>query len=114
MSFLKLKGFKYIKNLIIGFGVLVVLMGVFFKLESWEGVFEMLIIGLFVEVFIFFFFGFIGFEFDYYWDKLYLGLSDYSLNIVLLMAGGIFNIFVVVFLNGEVVEQQFGGMFFEL
>lgn len=114
MSFLKSKGFKYIKNLIIGLGASVVLMGALFKLESWEGASEMLIIGLSVEAFIFFFLGVIGPEPDYYWDKLYPGLSDYSSNIAPLTAGATPNTPAAAPLNGEVVEQQLGGMLSEL
>ena len=66
MSFVKSKWFKYLKNLIIGVGASVVLMGALFKLESWEYASEMLIIGLSVEAFIFLFLGVIGPEKDYY------------------------------------------------
>ncbi|MEQ8704382.1 MAG: gliding motility protein GldL [Phaeodactylibacter sp.] len=112
MSFLKSKGFKYVKNLIIGLGASVVLMGALFKLESWEFASEMLIVGLSVEAFIFLFLGLIGPEPDYYWDKLYPGLSDYNSNIAPLSAGGTAN--APAALNGEVVEQQLGGMLSEL
>ena len=37
MSFLKSKGFKYLKNLIIGVGAAIVLMGALFKIESSTG-----------------------------------------------------------------------------
>ncbi|NRA49890.1 MAG: gliding motility protein GldL [Phaeodactylibacter sp.] len=115
MSFLKSKGFKYVKNLIIGLGASVVLMGALFKLESWEGASEMLIIGLSVEAFIFLFLGLIGPEPDYYWDKLYPGLSNYGSNIAPLTAGGGATASAPVApLNGEVVEQQLGGMLSEL
>lgn len=114
MSFLKSKGFKYIKNLIIGLGASVVLMGALFKLESWEGASTMLIIGLSVEAFIFFFLGVIGPEPDYYWDKLYPGLSDYNSNIAPLTAGATPDAPAAAPLNGEVVEQQLGGMLSEL
>ena len=114
MSFLKSKGFKYFKNLMIGVGASVVLMGALFKLESWEGASTMLIIGLSVEAAIFLFLGVIGPEPDYYWDKLYPGLSDYSSNIAPLTAGPTGSQPEVAPLNGEVVEQQLGGMLTEL
>lgn len=116
MSFLKSKGFKYIKNLIIGVGASVVLLGALFKLESWEGASTMLIIGLSVEAFIFLFLGVIGPEPDYYWDKLYPGLSNYNSNIAPLTAGdaGAQSLSASAPLNGEVVEQQLGGMLTEL
>lgn len=112
MSFLKTKGFKYLKNLIIGLGAAVVLLGALFKLESWEGASTMLIIGLGTEAFIFAFLGIIGPEPDYYWHKLYPGLNDYNSNIAPLTAGEIDD--APPALNGEVVEQQLGGMLTEL
>lgn len=113
MSFLKSKGFKYLKNLIIGLGAAVVLLGALFKLESWEGASEMLILGLGTEAFIFLFLGVIGPEKDYYWEKLYPGLDDYSSNIAPLTAGDV-GPQSGRSLNGEVVEQQLGGMLSEL
>ena len=112
MSFLKSKTFKYIKNLLIGVGAAVVLMGALFKLESWEGASEMLIIGLCVEAFIFLMLGILGPEKDYYWEKLYPGLDDYSSKISPLAAGAMSA--ETPGLNGEVVEQQLGGMLNEL
>jgi len=112
MSFVKSKGFKYIKNLLIGVGAAIVLMGALFKLESWEGASEMLIIGLSVEALIFLFLGIIGPEKDYYWEKLYPGLDKYSSNIQPLTAGDQGP--AAPGLNGEVVEQQLGGMLTEL
>lgn len=112
MSFVKSKGFKYIKNLIIGLGAAVVLLGALFKLESWEGASTMLIIGLGTEAFIFLFLGLIGPEKDYYWEKLYPGLDNYASNIAPLTQGEIDE--APPGLNGEVVEQQLGGMLTEL
>lgn len=112
MSFLKTKGFKYAKNFIIGAGASVVLMGALFKLESLPGASTMLTIGLSVEAFIFLFLGVIGPEPDYYWDKLYPGLSDYHSNIAPLTAGDVGEMGKP--LNGEVVENQLGGMLTEL
>ena len=115
MSFLKSKTFKYLKNLIIGVGASVVLLGALFKLESWEGASTMLIIGLSVEAFIFLFLGLIGPEKDYYWEKLYPGLDDYDSQLTPLTAGPVGSIQEQApALNGEVVEQQLGGMLTEL
>jgi uncharacterized membrane-anchored protein YhcB (DUF1043 family) len=114
MSFVKTKGFKYLKNLIIGLGASVVLLGALFKLESWEGASMMLIIGLSVEAFIFAFLGIIGPEKDYYWEKLYPGLDDYHSHIAPLTAGEIKPVGSTPALNGEVVERQLGGMLTEL
>ncbi|HFA51153.1 MAG TPA: gliding motility protein GldL [Bacteroidetes bacterium] len=112
MSFLKTKGFKYIKNLIIGVGAAVVLIGALFKLESLPGASIMLTIGLSVEAFIFLFLGIVGPEPDYYWDKLYPGLSDYHSNIAPLTAGDQQDFGTP--LHGDVIESQLGGMLTEL
>ncbi|MEM9919547.1 MAG: gliding motility protein GldL [Bacteroidota bacterium] len=112
MSFLKTKGFKYLKNLIIGVGAAIVLLGALFKLESWEYASTMLTIGLCTEAFIFLFLGLIGPDKDYYWEKLYPGLDDYSSRIAPLTEGDITG--QTPALNGEVVEQQLGGMLTEL
>ena len=113
MSFLHSKGFKYVKNLIIGVGAAVVLTGALFKLESWDGASMMLTIGLLTEAFIFLMLGLIGPEPDYYWDKLYPGLADVDASITPLSEGGSVGSSVPA-LNGEVVEQQLGGMLTEL
>lgn len=112
MSFVKSKGFKYLKNLLIGVGAAVVLMGALFKLESWPYASEMLIIGLSVEALIFLVLGILGPEKDYYWEKLYPGLDQYGAKIQPLAAGPVGA--ATPGLNGEVVEQQLGGMLNEL
>jgi len=114
MSFLHTNGFKYFKNLIIGVGASVVLLGALFKLESWEGASIMLTIGLMTESFIFLFLGLAGPEKDYYWEKLYPGLDDYNSHIAPLTAGEIEVTPTTPQLNGEVVERQLGGMLTEL
>lgn len=113
MSFVKTKGFKYVKNLIIGVGAAFVLAGALFKIESWPYASEMLILGMGIEAFIFAFLGIIGPEPDYYWHKLYPGLDDYNTPMQPLTAGG-GAIDTTPGLNGEVVEQQLGGMLTEL
>jgi hypothetical protein len=112
MSFVKTKSFKYLKNLFIGLGAATVLMGALFKLESWEGASEMLIIGLTVEAFIFLLLGLLGPEPDYYWDKLYPGLNDYHSQIAPLTAGPQADMGVPI--HGDVIEAQLGGMLTEL
>ena len=111
-SVVKSSGFKYLKNLIIGLGAAVVLLGALFKLESWEGASTMLIIGLGTEAFIFAFLGLIGPEKDYYWDKLYPGLDNYNSKIAPLTAGE--EGAEMHPLDGEVVEKQLGSMVTEL
>jgi hypothetical protein len=88
MSFLHSKGFKYLKNLIIGVGAAVVLIGALFKIMSWPGANEALTIGLLVEAGLFLMLGLIGPEPEYYWNKLYPGLDSYSAPMDALAAGG--------------------------
>lgn len=111
-SFVKSKSFKYAKNLIIGVGAAVVLMGALFKLQSWPYASEMLIIGLSVEALIFLMLGVLGPEKDYYWEKLYPGLSDYESNIAPLTAGDLGE--VAKPLNADAVEANLSGMLEEL
>lgn len=66
---------KRLKNLIIGVGAAVVMMGALFKLESWPGASIMLICGLSVEAFIFFLQGILPPHSDYYWEKVYPDLN---------------------------------------
>lgn len=110
MSFVKTSGFKYLKNLVIGVGAAIVLIGALFKLESWPYASEMLITGLSVEALIFLFLGIIGPEKDYYWEKLYPGLDDYHSKIASITQGGP----STPQLNGQVVESRLGGMLEEL
>ena len=112
MSFVKSKGFKYVKNLIIGLGAAVVLVGALFKILSWEGADLMLTIGLLTEAGLFAMLGLLGPDKDYYWEKLYPGLDDYNTQIQPLAAGPMAS--SAPGLNGEVVEQQLGGMLNEL
>jgi hypothetical protein len=114
MSFVKTKSFKYFKNLIIGVGAAIVLIGALFKLESFPFASELLIIGLSTEALIFLFLGVIGPEPDYYWDKLYPGLDDYHAHLQPLTAGPTNSMPEVAPLHGDVVERQLGGMLTEL
>ena len=114
MSYFKTKGFKYIKNLLIGVGAAFVLLGALFKLESWEYASEFLIFGMSIEVFIFLLLGILGPEPDVYWEKLYPGVSDYHSNIAPLTAGPVDLMPKLPGLNGEIVEGRLGGMLTEL
>jgi hypothetical protein len=115
MSFLKSKGFKYFKNLLIGVGASAVLVGALAKIQSWEGADLLLTVGMLVEAGLFFFLGVIGPEPDYYWNKLYPGLDDYHANLQPLTDGPSTSAKnQVPQLNGEVVEKQLGGMLAEL
>ncbi len=115
MSFKKSKTFKYIKNLIIGVGAAVVLLGALFKIESWPLASEFLIAGLLTEAFLFLMIGILGPEPDYYWDKIIPGLADYNSNLgPLNLAGAGTQQPQLPGLNGEVVENKLSGMLTEL
>ena len=114
MSFVKTKQFKYFKNLAIGVGAAIVLIGALFKLESFPYASELLIVGLTTEAIIFLFLGIIGPEPDYYWHKLYPGLDDYNAHLQPLTAGPTSAMPEVAPLHGDVVERQLGGMLTEL
>ena len=114
MSFVKTKSFKYFKNLLIGVGAAIVLLGALFKLESWPLASEFLVVGLTMEAIIFLFLGIIGPEPDYYWHKLYPGLDDYDARLQPLTAGPTNNQPEIAPLHGDVVERQLGGMLTEL
>lgn len=112
MSFFKSPSFKYIKNLLIGLGAAVVMIGALGKLNStpWGGM--MITAGLIVEAFLFALLGFLGPEKDYYWEKLYPGLDQYSSQIAPLAAGEVGAPSKA--LNADAVEKNLGGMLTEL
>jgi len=110
MSFLKSKGFKYFKNLVIGIGASFVMLGALGKINSepWGGF--MITVGLITEAILFAFLGLIGPEKDYYWEKLYPGLDAYSSNIAPITSGAA----AARNLDADVVENKLGGMLDEL
>jgi prefoldin subunit 5 len=75
MSFIHSPKFAYVKNLIIGCGASVVLVGALFKIQSWPYASEMLTAGLLTEAFLFIMLGVIPPHKDYYWEQLYPGLD---------------------------------------
>jgi len=113
MSFIHSSFFKYIKNLLIGVGAAVVMLGALFKLESWPYASEFLIAGLCTEAFIFLILGLLPPHKDYYWEKLYPGLDKYNSKIEPLALGEVGGE-KMPGLNGEVVEERLGGMLSEL
>ena len=115
MSLVHSNGFKYFKNFIIGVGASVVLVGALGKIQSYEWGGWMLTVGLSVEAFIFLFLAVIPPEREYYWDKLYPGLGDYTANVSALTAGpAVGGKGVSRPLDGEVVEKNLSGMLSEL
>lgn len=113
MSFVKSKSFKYLKNLTIGLGASVVMIGALGKINSepWGG--TMITVGLLVEAFLFALLGVLGPEKDYYWEKLYPGLDDFSSNIAPITAGPSAGAPSRA-LNADAVEKNLGGMLNEL
>lgn len=122
MSFVHSSGFKYFKNLVIGVGAALVMLGALYKIQSWEmpevgGIkLDLLTVGLVVEAVLFFFLGVLGPEKDYYWEKLYPGLDSHNAKLTPLSAGdmGISAPSAARALDGEVVENRLGGMLDEL
>lgn len=76
MSFIHSAKFAYIKNLIIGLGASVVLIGALFKIQSWPYASEMLTAGLLTEAGLFLMLGVLPPHKDYYWEQLYPGLDE--------------------------------------
>ncbi len=62
---------KYVKNLIIGLGASVVLLGALFKIQHWPGGGIMLTAGMVTEAFIFAMLGLLPPHPDYYWERFY-------------------------------------------
>lgn len=112
MSFIKSKGFKYLKNLVIGVGASIVMLGALFKITSHPLGNIMITAGLLTEAFLFFLLGVIPPEKDYYWEKLYPGLDNYTANIPPLTAGPQKGSLRP--LNAETVENRLGNMLDEL
>jgi len=74
--FFETKTGKYIKNLIIGLGASVVLIGALAKLQHWSWAGPALIVGMSTEAFIFAILGLLPPARDYYWEKYYPGLDE--------------------------------------
>jgi hypothetical protein len=112
MAFHKSKGFKYLKNLIIGVGASVVMLGALAKILSHPLGNIMITAGLLTEAFLFFMLGVLPPEKDYYWEKLYPGIDNYDANITPLTAGATKK--PMRQLDAEAVEGRLGGMLDEL
>lgn len=74
--FFETKKGKYIKNLIIGVGASIVLIGALFKLEHLPGASIMLSVGLITEAFLFFMMGVLPPHKEYYWERYYPNLDE--------------------------------------
>jgi len=114
MAFYKSTWFKYLKNLIIGVGASLVMIGALGKINSepWGGI--AITIGLVTEAFLFLILGLLPPEKDYYWDKLYPGLADYTANLTPIGSKATNGASNLRQLDGEKVETQLTGMLDEL
>jgi hypothetical protein len=114
MSFFKSPTFKYVKNLLIGLGAAVVMIGALGKINSepWGG--PAITAGLVVEAILFALLGILGPEKDYYWEKLYPGLDQYSSNLTPITAGPTGAVKAGRGLDADSVEKNLGGMLSEL
>jgi hypothetical protein len=113
MGFFKSPTFKYVKNLLIGLGAAVVMIGALGKINSepWGG--PAITAGLVVEACLFALLGLLGPEPDYYWEKLYPGLDSYTSNLTPLTAGPIKGDAPKA-LDGEAANRNLSGMLTEL
>jgi prefoldin subunit 5 len=87
MSFIHSSTFAYVKNLIIGLGASIVLIGALFKIQSWPFASEMLTVGLLTEAGLFLMLGFLPPHKDYYWEQLYPGLDKHGADIAITDGG---------------------------
>jgi gliding motility-associated protein GldL len=74
--FFETKSGKYIKNLIIGLGASVVLVGALAKIQHWSWAGPALTIGMLTEAFIFAILGILPPHKDYYWERYYPNLDQ--------------------------------------
>lgn len=74
--FFETKEGKYFKNLIIGLGASVVLLGALFKIQHWPFAGPMLTAGMLTEAFIFALLGLLPPPKDYYWERYYPNLDE--------------------------------------
>src|SRR5688572_15771678 len=74
--FFETKQGKYFKNLIIGLGASVVLIGALAKIQHWSWAGPALTIGMCTEAFIFALLGVLPPHKDYYWERYYPNLDE--------------------------------------
>ncbi|HPN70433.1 MAG TPA: gliding motility protein GldL [Saprospiraceae bacterium] len=115
MSFYKTSQFKYLKNLIIGVGAAVVMIGALGKINSYSWGGPAITAGLLTEAFLFLMLGLLPPDKDYYWEKLYPGLDKAD---GLVSGGaavsGLSASSSAKPLNSDVVETNLTGMLSEL
>ncbi len=118
MSFWHSNWFKYIKNLMIGVGAAIVLLGALEKIEHEQFIPGVSLIwwGLIIEACMFLFLGILPPHKDYYWEKLYPGLDNYSSQVsaIQLDSAGSGAVDALPGIDGEKMDQKFSGMLAEL
>lgn len=87
MGIFKSYWFKYVKNFLIGMGAAFIIIGALFKIMHWEGANEILTYAMMGEAAIFALQAILPPDKDYYWEKYYPGLDDYSAKVQPLAAG---------------------------
>ena len=112
----KTTSFKYLKNLIIGVGASLVMIGALFKIESLPNSSLFLTIGLVTEAILFLVLGLLPPDKDYYWEKLYPGIEDYHSDVPAILpgVGAVDTKKVSRQLNADAVENSLSGMLNEL
>lgn len=112
----KTTSFKYLKNLVIGVGASLVMIGALFKIESLPNSSLFLTIGLVTEAILFLVLGLLPPDKDYYWEKLYPGIEDYHSDVPAILpgVGAVDTKKVSRQLNADAVENSLSGMLNEL
>ncbi|MGK0388770.1 MAG: hypothetical protein ACI94Y_001502 [Maribacter sp.] len=116
MDFFHSKWFGYIKNLFIGVGASVVLLGALEKIEHTQFIPGVSLIywGLIVEAIMFLLLGLIPPHKEYYWEKLYPGLDSISSDVTPITADPMNSVPALPGLDGEKMDEKLSGMLVEL
>lgn len=119
MDFFHSKWFAYIKNLAIGVGAAVVLLGALEKIEHTQFIPGVSLIywGLIVEAVMFLLLGLIPPHKEYYWEKLYPGLDNISADVQAVtpqIGGGNALSAALPGVDGDKMDQKLSGMLSEL
>lgn len=117
MDFFHSKWFAYIKNLLIGVGAAVVLLGALEKIEHTQFIPGVSLIywGLIVEAVMFLLLGLIPPHKEYYWEKLYPGLDNIGADVSPIPVGsGGANVPALPGVDGDKMDEKLSGMLVEL
>lgn len=116
MDFFHSKWFGYIKNLFIGVGASVVLLGALEKIEHTQFIPGVSLIywGLIVEAIMFLLLGLIPPHKEYYWEKLYPGLDNISADVIPQIASPMAAGNDLPGIDGGKMDEKLSGMLVEL